>query len=97
MKPPHIFGLVMGTVLFPRLGDMLIPVAAYLVIILGMGIAAALGTTNQNLVIAGALLFILSDSLIAINRFVAPVPMASYFIMITYYLAQLCITSGSSK
>ena len=92
-----VFGVVMGTVLFPRLGDMLIPVAAYLFIILGMGVAAVLGTANHKLVIMGALLFILSDSLIAINRFMTPVPLAGYLIMTTYYLAQFFITFGSSK
>jgi uncharacterized membrane protein YhhN len=81
----------------PHLGDMLIPVAAYLFIILAMGISAALGTANHFLVIAGALLFILSDSLIAINRFLTPVPLSDFLIMITYYLAQFFITFGASK
>jgi uncharacterized membrane protein YhhN len=90
-----VYGLVMGVLLFPRLGDMLIPVAAYLFVILAMGISAALGTTNHAVVIAGALLFILSDSLIAVNRFLVPVPLSGYLIMITYYLAQFSITFGS--
>jgi alkenylglycerophosphocholine/alkenylglycerophosphoethanolamine hydrolase len=92
-----VYGVVMGVLLFPHLGDMLIPVAAYLFIILAMGISAALGTANHTLVIAGAGLFILSDSLIAINRFLMPVPQSDLLIMITYYLAQLFITFGSSK
>ena len=89
--------IIMGVLLFPRLGDMLIPVAAYLFIILAMGISAALGTANRTLVIVGALLFILSDSLIAINRFLTPVPLAGFLIMITYYLAQFFITFGSAE
>jgi len=87
----------MGVQLFPHLGDMLIPVAAYLFIIFAMGISAALGAANHTLVIAGAGLFILSDSLIAINQFLTPVPLSDLLIMITYYLAQLFITFGSSK
>ena len=92
-----VYGFIMGVLLFPHLGDMLIPVAAYLFIILAMGISAALGTANHTLVIAGALLFIISDSLIAINRLLTPVPLSGFLIMITYYLAQLFITHGSSK
>ncbi len=92
-----VYGVIMGVLLFPHLGDMLIPVAAYLLIILVMGISAALGTANQTLVIVGAVLFILSDSLIAVNRFLTPVPLSDFLIMITYYLAQFFITFGSSK
>ena len=92
-----LYGVIMGVQLFPHLGDMLIPVATYLFIILAMGISAALGTANHTLVIAGALLFILSDSLIAINRFLTPVPLSDFLIMMTYYLAQFFITFGSSK
>ena len=87
----------MGQQLFPHLGDMLTPVAAYLFIILVMGISAALGAANHALVIAGALLFILSDSLIAMNRFLTPVPLSGFLIMMTYYLAQFSITFGSLK
>jgi len=92
-----VYGIAMGGLLFPRLGDMLIPVAAYLCIILAMGIAATVGSTNHKLVFTGAVLFILSDSLIAVNRFLAPVPLSGYLIMTTYYLAQVFITWGATK
>jgi len=92
-----VYGVIIVVLLFPHLGDMLIPVAAYLFIIFGMGVSAALGMANHRLVIMGALLFILSDSLIAINRFLTPVPLSDLLVMITYYLAQFLITLGSSK
>lgn len=92
-----VYGVIVAALLFPHLGDMLIPVAAYLFIILAMGISAALGTANDTLVIVGAGLFILSDSLIAINRFLAPVPLSDLLIMVTYYLAQFSITLGASR
>ena len=91
-----LYGVVMGVLLFPRLGEMLIPVATYLFIILAMGVSAALGTTNHTLVVAGAALFILSDSLIAINRFLSPVPLSGLLVMTTYYTAQGLITYGAS-
>jgi len=92
-----IYGSIMGFLLLPRLGDMLVPVTVYLIIILGMGISASLGTENHALVIAGACFFIVSDSLIAINRFLVPVPLSGYLVMGTYYAAQLMITTGAAR
>jgi len=91
------YGCIMGFLLLPRLGDMLVPVTVYLIIILGMGISASLGTENHALVIAGACFFIVSDSLIAINRFLTPVPLSGYLVMGTYYAAQLLITTGAAR
>lgn len=92
-----VYGAAMGIMLFPRLGDMLIPVTVYLIIIIGMGISASLGSTNHAMVIIGACCFILSDSLIAINRFLLPLPLSDYLIMGTYYAAQLLITAGVAR
>ena len=39
----------------------------------------------------GACVFMLSDSLIAINKFVTPVALSSLWILGTYYAAQLLI------
>lgn len=39
----------------------------------------------------GAVLFVFSDMMIAVNRFVTPVPDEKYLIMVTYYAAQLLI------
>ena len=41
--------------------------------------------------------FALSDSLIAIDKFIQPLPYASVAIMVTYYLAQYMIVSGMIK
>jgi len=91
-----VYGCFIGFVMVPNLGDMLVPVVAYLLVIVAMGVLAALGGVNHWLVIAGACLFIASDSLIAVNRFIAPVPYSSLLIMATYYPAQLLITTGAS-
>lgn len=40
----------------------------------------------------GAVLFIISDSLIAVDKFFVPLTYRTSLIMITYYLAQLGIT-----
>ena len=61
--------------------------------LLGLG---ARGTPRQRagLVLAlGGALFLCSDALLASNRFAAPLPMASLWILASYWLAQWCIAS----
>ncbi len=43
----------------------------------------------------GACVFMLSDSLIAVNRFVQPLPLASLWVLSTYYLAQILIAHNA--
>ena len=62
------------------------PVVAYMTVISVM-VACAIGT-GDPLAIGGASLFLLSDSLIAWNRFVRPLSWAPVTIMVTYHLAQ---------
>ena len=45
-------------------------------------------------VFAGSILFLLSDSMIAINKFTTEFPMAGFWIMITYISAQYLIMRG---
>ncbi len=78
--------------LVPRLGDMTLPVCAYVLVILAMSTAAVVGRDNHWLVALGALLFLVSDSLIALNRFGEPLDAAAYWIMTTYYGAQWLLT-----
>jgi uncharacterized membrane protein YhhN len=92
-----IYGLMFCNILIPNLGSMMIPVVAYLVVILFMGISASLGSDNHYLIIAGACFFIISDSVIAVDKFLTPVSFSSFLIMITYYSAQFCIILGSLK
>ena len=71
--------------LAPRLGDMALPVYVYILVILAMTTAAIIGRDNHRLVASGAVLFMLSDALIALNRFGEPITAAAYWIMATYY------------
>jgi len=47
----------------------------------------------------GALSFIVSDSILAVNKFVVPIPLAKPLVMVTYYLGQHFIakTQGSES
>ena len=62
-----------------------------------MAAAAISGRDNHALVALGAVLFVLSDSLIAINRFAQPVPGAKYWIMLLYYGAQYLLTYDARR
>ena len=78
--------------LTPRLGDLAAPVYLYMAVLLAMACAAISGRYNHPLVATGAVLFTLSDSLIAIDRFGGPIPGARYAIMVLYYAAQYLLT-----
>ena len=101
-----IFLAVYGGILFYMLkdgiGNMLIPVVVYMLAILTMASTAFWRKENVNkqsfyLVFIGALFFIISDSLIALDKFYLPIPLARTGIIITYAFAQLLIISGIIK
>ncbi len=86
-------------VLQPHLGDMLVPVALYMACILAMAISALdrfgrMPKASCLLTLSGALLFMASDSVIALHRFVSPMPGHRTIIMSSYLLAQLAIVHG---
>jgi len=75
------------------------PVAAYVLVIALMaaqaiGRATVLRDGPSVLVAVGAGFFMLSDSLLATNRFVQPLPMAQVWVLATYYAAQALIVAG---
>jgi uncharacterized membrane protein YhhN len=48
-----------------------------------------------TLVFIGALFFMISDSFLAVNKFLEPLPFASLSIMFTYITAQYLIVEGT--
>lgn len=80
--------------IWPHAGDMQLPVAFYMTAISLMGLAAAMHARPSAMLLAGAVIFMVSDSLIGYNRFVAPLPGARQWIMVTYYLAQVLLVCG---
>jgi uncharacterized membrane protein YhhN len=65
---------------------LVVPVAAYMVVISTMVIAA--GASAKWLAVAGAALFYVSDASIAWDKFVRSWPWARVWIMVTYHLGQ---------
>lgn len=99
---PLLFAVALLMLLFPKLGDMMVPVIAYATVISIMCMAALGRWHKANngsfvFVLAGAVFFIISDALIAINKFYAPFELASFLIMITYIKAQYLILVGLIK
>lgn len=75
------------------------PVAAYVAVISAMVITAlhrrgGVPELSHRLVLVGALLFFLSDALLALSLFVQPFALSGLWIMSTYYAAQALITVG---
>jgi len=85
--------------LFPFLNELAIPVILYTLVITAMAIFALLrrGKTVEKsfiMVYSGALLFIMSDAMIAIDKFMSPIVQARLLIMATYISAQFLIVKG---
>lgn len=87
---------LLGVLLWPYLGTMLVPALIYAVVITTMAIVA---TRCAPIVAAGATLFLLSDSMLAVDRFVPDVGIwqAGFLIMLTYLAAQCLIIVGVVK
>lgn len=102
LVPVALYGWGILCLLSEGLGDMKLPVTIYTVVILGMLLAAANREKKVNrqsflLVLAGAILFVLSDSLIAINKFAQPFELARIAIMSSYITAQYLIVIGCAR
>ena len=92
----------MLSLLFPKLGDLKIPVSVYAFTISLMLIMAIKGYFSWQkpmniLILIGALFFVTSDSFLAINKFYNPILSSNFIIMFTYIVAQYCITAGILK
>ena len=90
--------LLMYTLVYPGLHDPVLKVAVglYAMVIALMaakaiGRAQLLQTPQARWVALGACFFMLSDALLAINRFVSPLGYSALWILSTYYVAQLLI------
>lgn len=86
-------------ILLPSVGELQIPVFVYMCII---GLMTILATTFFTFhskdvaitVVSGAILFVCSDTILALNHFVNPIENGHFWVMITYMLAQYFIITG---
>lgn len=102
LLPFIAFYAAMLATLWPSLGDMKAPVAVYATVITTMA-ALALNRWKRvphesfGPVFGGALLFVLSDSLLAFNRFLTPIPAGHFWVLVTYMAAQYLIVTGYAR
>lgn len=100
--PVILYYIALIYMLSPKLGNMKLPVRIYGIVISYMLIQALHTERIKNmaaatLMIGGAVLFITSDSILAVNKFYESFGYAGIAIMLTYGIAQLLITLGAVK
>ena len=105
--PFVIYWVVMIFLLWPGLpAAMLVPVLVYSMVIVLMAIKAwhispNLPNQNRKMLLTGVLLFVLSDSIIALSKFSDWLPYSElaigFAIMLTYLIGQLLIVLGMTK
>jgi uncharacterized membrane protein YhhN len=99
LLPVIIYGVGLVLYLYCDLNEMKLPVIMYAIVILCM-LAGAINRIDKVkkksflLVLAGAILFVVSDSVIAINKFSHRFEYSAIVIMSTYILAQYFIVTG---
>ncbi len=97
-----VYYSILISVLSPYLGDMKLPVRIYGVVLSFMLMLAMHTMLGKNKkaglwMMLGAILFVISDSLLAFNKFLTVLNYAGIIIMLSYGLAQLFIAEGAVK
>ena len=102
LVPVVLYGLGILWLLYDSLGDMRLPVTLYTVVIMTMLMAAMNREKKVNrqsflLVLAGAIIFVVSDSILAINKFAQPFELGRIASMTSYITAQYLIVIGCTR
>ncbi|MGB8192759.1 MAG: lysoplasmalogenase [Chitinophagaceae bacterium] len=97
-----IYGSTLIYILLPYLDELKIPVTAYAFVLCAMLLSVVHAFRNLYarpgiICLAGALLFVISDSTLAINKFYMGFPMAGIVIMFTYAFAQFMLVTGAAR
>lgn len=74
--------------------DLLIPVDIYLLVIAIMVISSFLFSKSNWMIWSGAILFMVSDTVIAVNKFLIHIPKSTFFNIGIYYIAQILLVTG---
>ena len=100
----HIFGVTLITLcsiifhqLWPMLDDLRIPVLIYIIAIAFMAYSAFARDQKSDgywMVFAGTILFLISDTALALEQFMKDIDVGKITVMATYALAQFLIVSG---
>jgi uncharacterized membrane protein YhhN len=93
------YGFTLVWFLYPNLKDLKVPVIIYAMVICTMLLCSVhvfykVNRKAARYYLAGAAAFVISDSLLAINKFYQPFAFAGVLIMLTYCAAQYFIVRG---
>ncbi len=99
LVPLVIYGIVIYTIVASSLGKLKLPVLIYVVVILIMAWLAwerwsQTGQSGALLAFAGAVLFVISDTILAIDRFRGAFKLSRALNLTTYFAAQWLIASS---
>lgn len=97
MLPVTLYSLLLAIWLVPASGSYQIPVAIYLLCLYAMALMACRVEAKTGLLWLGAMLFVLADSLIGVNKFATPFAYAVPIIVTTYFTGQTLIGLGVLK
>lgn len=94
-----LYVVAMISFLLPTLGSLKVPVIIYAFVISTMLLFAFNGFLSwskpgNKYVFYGAVIFVISDSILAINKFYTSIEKGSFFIMLTYLVAQYLLVLG---
>ncbi|MGL1892473.1 MAG: lysoplasmalogenase [Spirochaetaceae bacterium] len=89
-----LYGFILAWFLREAPSDLLIPVWVYLGIIIFMAMAAFLTKGVNTFLKIGVLVFVFSDSILALNKFIIPFSFATPLNIFLYFMAQLFIVRG---
>lgn len=98
-----IYGMILLYIVLPNVDSALkLPITVYALTILTMLLMVLyrhkmVPDESFRWVIGGALLFVISDSMIAISKFVSSFPLSGVLIMLTYGIGQYLIVEGYLK
>jgi uncharacterized membrane protein YhhN len=89
-----VYGIGFGAWLAPSLGELRAPVFCYIAALIAMVATACRSNYRSRWVFLGALLFLISDSLLGTGKFKLQIPWSGFLIWATYYLGQCGIALG---
>jgi uncharacterized membrane protein YhhN len=89
-----VYSAMMAFILTPWLEEMAIPVYIYMTALTLVGIFASLRAVRNDFTLYGAISFIVSDSVLAVNKFMFSFVGINYIVMVTYYLSLFLIVYG---
>jgi uncharacterized membrane protein YhhN len=96
------YAVILLALLMPHLGTMKIPVAIYtfvisLMLLQSMASKKRIVPAAYAWFVAGTVLFVVSDSVLAWNKFVKPFALSGLLVMLTYGMAQWLIVQGALR